>query len=111
MTVSMPSFSASRVACRGAAPPKAMSVREPASLPRSIACTRAAFAMFSSTTSLTAKAASAVSRFIRAPTSRTRVSSAAARQRGMLPPAKRSGSMRPSTTSESVTVGRSPPRA
>ena len=54
----MPSFSASRAACSGAAPPKAISVRASSSLPRSTACTRAAFAMFSSTISLTPNAAS-----------------------------------------------------
>ena len=54
----MPSFSASRAAWMGAAPPKAIMVRSCSSLPRSTAWTRAAFAMFSSTISLTPKAAS-----------------------------------------------------
>ena len=50
-TRSMPSFSRSRAACSGAAPPKAIIVRSAVSLPFSTACTRAAFAMFSSTIS------------------------------------------------------------
>ena len=47
-----------REACSGAAPPNATRVRPRASLPLSIAWTRAAFAMFSSTISLTPSAAS-----------------------------------------------------
>src|ERR1700726_3838664 len=47
-----------RAACNGAAPPKATRVRPRASLPLSIAWTRAALAMFSSTISLTPRAAS-----------------------------------------------------
>ena len=53
MMRSMPSFSASRLACSGAAPPNATSVRSAIATPRSTACTRAAFAMFSSTISAT----------------------------------------------------------
>ena len=58
MTRRMPSFSASRAAWSGAAPPKAIMVRSCSSLPRSTAWTRAALAMFSSTISLTPNAAS-----------------------------------------------------
>ena len=57
MMRAMPSFSASRLACSGAAPPNATSVRSPIATPRSTACTRAALAMFSSTISATATAA------------------------------------------------------
>src|SRR5215468_1995777 len=53
----MPSFSASRLACNGAAPPKATIVRSRIATPRSTACTRDALAMFSSTISATATAA------------------------------------------------------
>src|SRR5215471_208204 len=63
----MPSFSATRAACSGAAPPKAISVRGRRSLPLSIACTRAAFAMFSSTISLMPSAACSVARLSGAP--------------------------------------------
>ena len=57
MMRAMPSFSASRLACSGAAPPNATSVRSAIATPRSTACTRAALAMFSSTISATATAA------------------------------------------------------
>src|SRR6516165_10753811 len=63
----MPSFSATRAACSGAAPPKAISVRGRRSFPLSMACTRAAFAMFSSTISLMPSAACSVTRFSAAP--------------------------------------------
>ena len=46
-------FAASRAACSGAPPPNAISVWSAATLPRSMACTLAAFAMFSSTISTT----------------------------------------------------------
>src|SRR5260221_414900 len=59
MMRAMPSFSATRAAWSGAAPPNATRVRSARFLPRSIAWTRAAFAMFSSTISLTPRAASA----------------------------------------------------
>ncbi len=49
----MPSLRASRAACSGAAPPKAISARSAVSLPFSTACTRAALAMVSSTISAT----------------------------------------------------------
>ena len=52
----MSSFSASRAACSGAAPPNAIMARPDSSLPRSTAWTRAALAMFSSTISLTPSA-------------------------------------------------------
>ena len=57
----MPSLRASRAAWRGAAPPKAISVRSAVSLPFSTACTRAALAMVSSTISATPAAAPAAS--------------------------------------------------
>ena len=53
----MPSLRASRAACSGAAPPKAIRVRSAVSLPFSTACTRAALAMVSSTISATPAAA------------------------------------------------------
>ena len=64
----MPSFSASRAACSGAAPPKAIRVRSATSLPLSTACTRAALAMFSSTISATPSAASSARRPSGSPT-------------------------------------------
>ena len=67
-TSAMPSFSASRAACSGAPPPKAISVRPSSSAPRSTACTRAALAMFSSTISEMPKAASVVSSSTLSPT-------------------------------------------
>src|ERR1700737_2451248 len=57
ITRSIPIFSASRVACTGPPPPKAMSVRPSKVLPDSMACTRAALAMFSSTISTMPSAA------------------------------------------------------
>ena len=57
ITFFMPSLRASRAACSGAAPPKAISARSAVSLPFSTACTRAALAMVSSTISTTPAAA------------------------------------------------------
>ena len=53
MMVRTPSFSARRQACSGAPPPKAIMVQAAMSWPRSMAWTRAALAMFSSTISVT----------------------------------------------------------
>ena len=64
----MSSFSASRAACSGAAPPKAIIVRSPSVAPISMAWTRAALAMFSPTISLTPSAAICGSRSSGAPT-------------------------------------------
>ena len=61
-TSERPSLSMSRTACTGAPPPKATIEKPPRSLPCSTAWTRAAFAMFSSTTSVTPTAAVTVSR-------------------------------------------------
>ncbi len=53
MTRAMASFSASRAAWSGAAPPKAIRLCSAMTLPRSTEWTRAALAMFSSTISAT----------------------------------------------------------
>src|SRR5215468_2215164 len=84
----MPSFSATRAACNGAAPPKAISVRGRRSFPLSMACTRAAFAMFSSTISLMPSAACSVARLSAAPIRSATACLAPATSSGILPPEK-----------------------
>ena len=106
----MPSFCAKRPACRGAAPPKAIMVAPSSALPRSMACTRAALAMFSSTISLMPAAAQNASRPSTSPTLLRSASSARCRSSCRWPPAKRCGSRRPSTRLASVTAGKTPPR-
>ena len=107
----MPSFSARRLACSGAAPPKATSVRSAMATPRSTACTRAAFAMFSSTISATPTAAcSAVMPLQLAAMPAASAASAMAGSMAILPPAKRDGSILPMARSASVTVASVPPR-
>ena len=109
-TCAMPSFSATRAACNGAAPPKAIRVRGRKSLPLSIAWTRAALAMFSSTISLTPSAACSIDKSRRKPTRSAIAPRAPSKSRFILPPENFCGSMRPSTRSASVTVGSVPPR-
>ena len=111
MMRAMPSFSAIRLACRGAAPPKATSVRSAVAMPRSMACTRAALAMFSSTISATPTAAcSALMPSILAAMAEASAASALSGWMAILPPAKRAGSILPMARSASVTVGSVPPR-
>src|SRR5262249_39864360 len=98
----MPSFSATRAACSGAAPPKAISVRGRRSFPLSMACTRAAFAMFSSTISLMPSAACSVARFSAAPIRSAAARLAPATSRVILPPDDVVGSIRPTTTAAAV---------
>ena len=107
---STPSFSHSRAACRGAAPPNAIMVYSERSSPFSTACTRAALAMFSSTTSARPKAASTASISSRWPKTLSSACRASAVESGMVPPAKPSGSSLPKIRSASVTAGRRPPR-
>ena len=109
-TRSMPSFRASRPACSGAPPPNATNVWRPITLPRSMAWTRAAFAMFSSTISTTPTAGQWASRPRPSPTSRASAAAARSGWSAIRPPANRSGSSLPSTRLASVTVARSPPR-
>ncbi len=66
--------------------------------------------MFSSTTSAMPKAAVVPSRPSGSATSRPIAAAAASAERPIEPPAKPSGSIRPSATSASVTAGRVPPR-
>ena len=106
----MPSFCARRPACSGAAPPKAIIVCSSVARPRSIACTRAALAMFSSTISLTPAAAQKASMPSAAPTPACSACAARAGSSGRRPAAKRAASMRPSTRLASVTAGSVPPR-
>ena len=106
----IPSFSQSRPACKGAAPPKAIMVYSLRSSPFSTACTRAALAMFSSTTSASPNAAVSTSISRRSPSSAFKAAELAAASNGMVPPAKLLGSKRPNTKSASVTAGRAPPR-
>ena len=94
----------------GAEPPKATRVRPASPLPHSTACVRAALDMFSSTISLIPSAPSVSSSPSFAPGSLRMAAAARSRSRGIAPPAKKAGSMRPSTTSASVTVGRGPAR-
>ena len=109
-TSSRPSLSMSRVACTGAPPPKATIEKPRRSLPCSTAWTRAALAMFSSTTSVTPTAAVTVSNprgvaMVRiAPPARSGDS-----EMSLAPNV--SGCRRPRQTSASVTVGSSPPRS
>ena len=102
-------MSATRAAWIGADPPKATTVRPARPFPHSIAWVRAALDMFSSTISLTPSAATLASIPSRAPTRLAIAASARPRSSPIAPPAKSPGSMRPSTTSASVTVGASPP--
>ena len=110
-TSSMPSFSASCAAWSGALPPSATSVRSNNSRPRSVACRRAAFAMFSSTVSLIANADCSWLSSSGPPIDRRIASRLASSLRRIRPPAKCFGSMRPSTRFASVTVALDPPRS
>jgi hypothetical protein len=101
----MPSFCASRAACSGAAPPNAISVRSDVSLPFSTACTRAALAIVSSTISAMPRAASCTGIDRGEPIVAVTACSASVGSSAIFPPAKRVGSIRPSKTSASVTVG------
>ena len=106
----MPSFRASRPAWSGAPPPNAIMVWRPMTRPRSMACTRAALAMFSSTVSTTPTAGHRPASPSRRPTSRASASAARSGSSPIFPPANRSGSSLPSTRFASVTVARDPPR-
>ena len=106
---SMSSFSARRAACSGAAPPKAIIVRSASVAPISMACTRAAPAMFSPTISFTPSAAICGARPSGAPTAAASASVAARSSSAMRPPENAAGSMRPIARSASVTVGAAPP--
>ena len=104
MTWEMPSLRATAIACSGAPPPKAISVRWLTSDPFSTACTRAALAIFSSTISMIAWAALSISVPSGSPTAQCTTLRAAGKSRDKRPPAKSSASRRPSSRLASVTA-------
>ena len=106
----IPNFSHKRPACNGAAPPKAIIVYSLRFSPFSTAWTRAALAIFSSTTSQRPKAAVWDSISSVSPTCVASAAELASAFSVMRPPAKLLGSSRPRTKSASVTAGRVPPR-
>ena len=109
----MPSFSATRQACSGAAPPKAINVRDASSLPDSDAVdTGGVGHVLVDDLGNPARGRGDVrQKSERWPTCSTRAAAAADGARARCPPANRSGSIRPMIKSASVTVGRRPPRA
>ena len=106
---STPARRATRVACSGPLPPKAIIVRRHRSLPDSTACIRAALAMPSSTIWLTPSAARFASRPRQRPTPSIRAAEAASLSIRNRPSANLPGSIRPRATSASVTVASVPP--
>ena len=104
------SFSQRRPAWRGAPPPKAIMVKAATSFPFSTAWTRAALAMFSSTTSATPTAADPASRPSAVPTEACSAVRAAPSSRSMPGAPNVSADRRPRTRLASVTVGSVPPR-